>query len=99
MLVVKVELWPYGVEEAKEELGVATIANLGRDQNGFRYQAHIQEREDLGLGIRALDETLEIVGHDRRQSVWILIERVLHESVTLTLQAQGSPGRGASMNG
>ncbi|TFI57510.1 hypothetical protein E2493_15005 [Sphingomonas parva] len=77
MLVVTVELWPYGLEEAKEVLAKATIANCGRDGEGHCYRAELHERGDPSLNIAEMNKTVEIPAHDRRQSVWRLLERVL----------------------
>jgi hypothetical protein len=77
VLVVRVELWPYGVEDAKELLGDATIQNRGRDATGSSYRAVLRERPDPDLGIRRRDQTIHISGYNRRQSVWNLVLRML----------------------
>lgn len=77
MLVVRVELWPYGIEEAKELLAQAEIANAGRDETGHRYRVSFSERHDADLEIPALDALVEVCGYDRRQSVWNLIGQAI----------------------
>lgn len=77
MIVIKVELWPYGIEDAKQSLAEATIENRGRDDAGYKYRAVLRERPDPELGIRRRDQTINITGYDRRQSVWNLILRML----------------------
>jgi hypothetical protein len=78
VLVVRVELWPYGCEDAKELLGEATIQNCGRDDDtGSSYRAELREKPDPELDIRRRDQTIHISGYDRHQSVWNLVLRVL----------------------
>lgn len=77
MIVVKVELWPYGSEDSKESLAEATIENRGRDDAGYKYRAVLRERPDPELGIRRRDQTINITGYHRRQSVWNLILSML----------------------
>jgi hypothetical protein len=89
MLVIRVELWPYGLEEAKELLAEATVGNLGPDQEGFRYKAELRERENPALGISGGSQIVEIGGHDRRQSVWNLLRTVL-TAARAQVDGQGS---------
>ena len=77
MLVVTVELWPYGIEEAKEVLAKATIANAGPDGTGHRYRVAFRERQDSALRIPALDATVEVRGYQRQQSVWNLVAEAI----------------------
>jgi hypothetical protein len=77
VIVVRVELWPYGIEDAKEVLGEATIQNRGRDDAGSSYRAVLRERPDPDLGIRPRHQVVHISGYDRRQSVWNLVLRML----------------------
>lgn len=77
MIVIRVELWPYGIEDAKQSLAEATIENRGCDDAGYKYRAVLRERPDPELGIRRRDQTINISGYDRRQSVWNLILSML----------------------
>jgi hypothetical protein len=77
MLVIRVELWPYGLEDAKTVLAEGTIANRGRHGSGYTYRAVLSETGDPELGIERREQIVEISGYDRRQSVWNLLLQVL----------------------
>lgn len=81
MIVVKVELWPYGLEEEAEVVAEARIVNSSRHSLENRYAAQITERATPELGIASMDRMVHIGSHDRRQSVWALIRRVLEKAV------------------
>jgi len=80
MLVVTIELWPHGREEAKEVLANATIANRGRQGLGYTYHAVLRERGDPELGIERREQVVEISAYDRRQSAWNLLLEVLAQT-------------------
>lgn len=77
LIVVKVELWPHGLEGARQPLGEAIIDNRGCGDDGYKYRAVLRKAADPDLRIRARNQTIQISGYDRRQSVWNLILRVL----------------------
>lgn len=77
MIVVKVELWPHGLEDARQCLAEATIQNHGREDAGYKYRAILSEKADSDLLIRARNQTIQVSGYNRRQSVWNLILRIL----------------------
>ena len=47
MIVIKVELWPYGYEERKEDLGVCAIWNTGEGtptRGSYRYRLWFERK-------------------------------------------------------
>lgn len=82
LLVVSVELWPYGSEDAKEVLAEAAIANCGKDELGYTYRAALRERGDPELNIKRREQIVEISGYDRCQSVWNLLLKLLERAAT-----------------
>lgn len=76
MLVVKVELWPYGFESAAREIGRMTIANDGTSERRDRgsYDVKIMRKN-----------TTDVVQQEKRvedyprlsYSVWELVKRAL----------------------
>jgi hypothetical protein len=79
MLVVKVELYPYGLTAGKRVLAEARISNRGRDKRGYSYRAEINEAGEPDLDIPPIRRTVEIHGYDRRQSVLTLLRLILEE--------------------
>lgn len=72
MLKVIVELWPLGSKEDRREISRAEIWN---NTHGYTYI--ISEPRPFG-GEPQTDEG-NINDHDRKQSVWALIEKVARE--------------------
>jgi len=79
MIAVQVELWPFGSQEDRKIIAAMVIENLGLDESGlcYRYAAELHHTADPALQISAGEQSVEIVGHDRREAVWKLIHRVL----------------------
>lgn len=87
MIVVKVELWPFGDGTKKKTIANMVIGNSGRGDawNGhYRGYESNGQRDVLVAAPRALqaallDEPLEYpeVWHVRRDNVWTLIGRML----------------------
>ena len=72
MIVVKVELWPFGNEAAAREIGRAHIHNDATgDAAVGNYGYHIWNQ--AGICVRKGD----VVGHVRARGVWELIRRCL----------------------
>ena len=79
MIAVQVELWPLGAGEDRKMIAAMVIENLGLDESGnsYRYAAELHHTADVALQISAGEQSVEIVGHYRRDTVWKLIHRVL----------------------
>lgn len=65
MLVIKVELWPFGNHTKAKEIARTAIANVGRDSKGYSYRIVHHEKENL-RGEEVLMGSL-ITGHDRQK--------------------------------
>lgn len=87
MIAVQVELWPLGTGEDRKIIAAMAIENLGLDESGmsYRYAAELHHIADPQLRISAGEQSVEIAGHNRLDSVWHLMHRVL----TAALAEQG----------
>ena len=76
MLVVTVEIWPYGDKSARRELATVEIANVG--SGGFEvgsYRVVAQER--WSAFSKGVDVTAYVHDHQRMQPVLALLEKAL----------------------
>jgi len=73
MLVVKLEIWPFGEKAARRELGRITIANVGGTDVEGRYEARASGEADREL--HAL--TVPTLRHKRPQGAWLLVYKAL----------------------
>lgn len=80
MLVVKVELWPWGDEGKKKELGQLVIGNQGRLPDGtcaYSVSGRCEpwpekgRKEEVAYGC--------VLGYNREQNVWLLVQKALEE--------------------
>jgi hypothetical protein len=74
MIVVKVELWPHGLEDEKAEIGEILIKNnlSGTPMRGnYDYELLWGKQSKSGC----------IVGHKREQHVFILLQAVLNDAL------------------
>ena len=80
MLVVKIELWPFGDERAKREIGRSYIINRGDgDLTTGNYDAFVCRRGQTAKG--AYMRTGEVVGFKRQSyNVWRLVLRALRSA-------------------
>lgn len=92
MIVVQVELWPFGAGEQRKIIASAVIENRGLDvSGGYRYIAELHNTAEPALQIPAREHSVEISGHDRRQSVWGLIQHVLSAATTEVASQKAAP--------
>lgn len=77
MLVVKVELWPFGNEARKVEIARGEIWNKGHGGQVTDYGASFHEDGNDRLSIPKLSAHADIDGHDRKQTVWALVRKAL----------------------
>lgn len=75
MLVVKIEIWPYGDEKAKREIANAKIWNTGTGtiEKGNYDSIFIS---DLHGEFRA-----NLKNHDRSLNVWKLVQKLISKGV------------------
>ena len=77
MLVIKVELWPFGDQSRSKEIGSAKIANIGGNYtDGFDYKAILDFEGVTSLGIEPINKEVVVRGHDRRTPLPGLIGKV-----------------------
>lgn len=75
MLVIKVELWPGGEEQYKTVVARALIGNISDLADTSDYAVSVSEGQNPIAGTPAWKGRGRIDGHDRRQSVWALVEK------------------------
>ncbi len=74
MLMVTVEIWPGGIAELRRTLGLMNIANTSNLADVSSYAVYASEGENRLTGTKSRSCKTVIERHDRRQSVWALIE-------------------------
>ena len=79
MIVVFVELWPGGDAERRVPLGSLGIANESNLALLSNYSYEIDEAPQPRLKVDQLKKQGQVVGHNRNQSVWKLIRRVIDD--------------------
>lgn len=78
MIVIKVELWPFGSEERAEEIGRMTITNDGTSRNPMRgdYNTKIMRRGTTDK----VQKQGRVENYPRKSySVWELVRRALND--------------------
>lgn len=74
MVVVKIEIWPYGIEENKRQIGEMRIANnLSGDLERGNYNVSLAHAD----GKEGIWKTGKIVGHLRKLSPYHLVKAAL----------------------
>jgi hypothetical protein len=74
MLRVTVEIWPAGVAELRRTLGIMNVANVSNLADVSSYSIYASEGENRLAGTKSRSCKTVVERHDRRQSVWALIE-------------------------
>lgn len=78
MLVIKMELWPYGQEDKKQLLGQMIIANDGMSnspERGNYYNKIVEDNHAVGLPLKEV----EVKGFERlNNSSWQLLQQFLN---------------------
>lgn len=77
MIVVYVELWPGGDQDRAQPIGSLAIANESNLSLLSNYSFEIDEAPAPALGVEPLKKQGQVLGHNRRQSVWKLIRRAI----------------------
>ncbi len=77
MIVIKVELWPFGYEEKKRELGRMHIANVGGSATRGDYKVKVMRKGTE----RTVQREGEVTNYPRQSySVWRLVQRALRSA-------------------
>ncbi|MCK1365177.1 hypothetical protein [Bradyrhizobium sp. 62] len=74
MLVITVDLIPGGVEPLRRSIGTVQISNISDLADISSYHLLAMEAANPLTGTAARTGECILFGHDRRQSVWKLIE-------------------------
>jgi hypothetical protein len=73
MLKVTVEILPAGVSSLRRTLAVMTIANISDLADLSDYDVSAMEGPNPHAGTKARSTGVQVIHHDRRQSVWKLV--------------------------
>jgi hypothetical protein len=79
MLVVTVDLVPGGYEPQRRTIGSMQIANQSHRSNVCDYSVKVLEGANPLTGSRSRSAACTVLAHDRRQSVWALLEKACEE--------------------
>lgn len=79
MLKVVIELHPGGYHERRTAIASMTISNVSDLATISDYEVDAVEAANHLAGTRPRSATCMVVGHDRRQSVWALLEKAATE--------------------
>ncbi len=77
MMVVSVQIWPNGDVSGRFEIGRMVLSNESNLAEISDYAVHVTQRASRALQVGAIDTTVEIAGHPRREGPWALVRRVL----------------------
>lgn len=78
MLVVKVEIWPYGKAQDAKELGRLYIANTGNEDSINSSYIAGQELNQIFVPDR---DTIKIPSHTRSRGFWPLVKQAVSRLV------------------
>lgn len=85
MLKIVVELIPGGFEQQRRTIGVMAISNESDLADASDYRVDVMESFNPLSGDPARIGECMVKGHDRRQSVWLLLEKACREIVKADL--------------
>jgi hypothetical protein len=79
MMVVRIEIWPGGDEQAAFELGRMDVTNVSTVADVGSYTASITQRETPTLRVPSFVRNVRVASHPRGDGPWALVARVLGE--------------------
>ena len=79
MLRITIELVPGGFMPMRRTIATMNIGNLSDLADVSNYRVDAMERANPLSGDPPRSATCTVVGHDRRQSVWVLMARAAEE--------------------
>jgi len=94
MLVVTVEVWPWGREERKYKIGGITAGNIS-DGRISTYKVRVQQDGYEAEGVPAIDEEFLLRDHDRGAGSLALIRDALLVAVPLPDGTAGGSDAGS----
>lgn len=95
MLVVTVEVWPWGREERKYKIGEITAGNIS-DGRISTYKVRVQQDGYEPEGVPEIDEEFLLRDHDRGAGALALIRDALLIAVPSPEEGDGASGPGST---
>lgn len=93
MLVVNIEIWPWGREERKYKIGEITAGNIAGGRISS-YEVRVQQAGYEPEGVPAIDKEFLLRDHDRRAGALALIRDALLIALPPTEESSGEAGAG-----
>jgi hypothetical protein len=75
MLTLTIELIPGGFQPRRRTIATMRISNTTDLADVSDYRIEVMESKSALTGLPARSASCEVLGHDRRQSVWALVAR------------------------
>ncbi|PHQ64536.1 hypothetical protein DAH51_26190 [Sphingobium yanoikuyae] len=85
MMVVRIEIWPGGDEQAAFEIGRMDVANVGTVADVGAYAASVTQRATPTIGVPSFVRSVTVASHPRGDGPWALVARVLGEAAPAPL--------------
>jgi hypothetical protein len=79
LLVITIDLVPGGFESSRRTIGSMRIVNVFNLADVSDYVVDVMEGANPLTGLPAQAASCQVVGHDRRQSVWALLAKACPE--------------------
>jgi len=79
MLTITIDLVPAGYESHRRTIGSMRIANISNLADVSDYAIVVMEGANPLTGSRSRSAACAVLAHDRRQSVWALLEKACEE--------------------
>lgn len=93
MLVVNVEIWPWGREERKYKIGEITAGNIAGGRISS-YEVRVRQEGYEPEGVPAIDKEFLLRDHDRRAGALALIRDALLIAIPLSEEGGGTSDAG-----
>jgi hypothetical protein len=75
MLLITIDLAPGGFAALKRTIATMRIANMSDLADCSTYRIEVMESSNKLTGDPSRSAACEVIGHDRRQSVWALVAK------------------------
>lgn len=85
MIVVRVEIWPYGDPNGSYDIGQIVAWNEGGNAALSSYSGSVMQTGSASLGVKSWEQEFRVEGHDGTDGSWRLIASILS---AIELQAQ-----------
>lgn len=93
MLVVNIEVWPWGREERRYKIGEISAGNIAGGRISS-YEVRVQQAAYEPEGVPAIDEEFLLRDHDRSAGALALIRDALLIAVPLPKESSDRPDTG-----